>query len=81
MKRDNGFDYLNSRFLNKLYQIVDMILKTVGEFTVKIRSDKQVGLYVRELARQNIGRFAKTVKLLRFNNRIIHTSDIDSFFK
>ena len=37
--------------------------------------------YVRELARRSIGRFDKTVKLLRFNNHIIHTNDIDSFFK
>ena len=34
-----------------------------------------------ELARRSIGRFEKTVKLLRFNNHIIHTKDIDSFFK
>ena len=34
-----------------------------------------------ELARRSIGRFDKTVKLLRFNNHIIHTNDIDSFFK
>ena len=37
--------------------------------------------YVGELARRNIGRYDKTVKLLRFNNHIIHTNDIDSFFK
>ena len=34
-----------------------------------------------ELARRSIGRFDKTVKLPRFNNHIIHTNDIDSFFK
>ena len=34
-----------------------------------------------ELARRSIGRFDKTVKLLRFNNHVIHTNDIDNFFK
>ena len=43
--------------------------------------DIQEGEYVGELARRTIGRFDKTVKLLRFNNHIIHTNDIDSFFK
>ena len=41
----------------------------------------QEGEYVRELARRSIGKFEKTVKLLIFNNHIIHTNDIDSFFK
>ena len=43
--------------------------------------DNQEGEYVGELARRSIGRFDKTVKLLRFNNHINHTNDIDSFFK
>ena len=43
--------------------------------------DIQEGEYVGELARRSIGRFDKTVKLLRFNNHIIHTNDTDSFFK
>ena len=43
--------------------------------------DFQEGEYVGELARRSIGRFDKTVKLLRFNNHIIHTNDFDSFFK
>ena len=43
--------------------------------------DIQEGEYVGELARRSIGRFDKTGKLLRFNNHIIHTNDIDSFFK
>ena len=43
--------------------------------------DIQEGEYVGELARRSIGKFKKTVKLLRFNNHIIHTNDIDSFFK
>ena len=43
--------------------------------------DIQKGEYVGELARRSIGRFDKTVKLLRFNNHIIHTNYIDSFFK
>ena len=43
--------------------------------------DIQEGEYLGELARRSIGRFDKTVKLLRFNNHIIHTIDINSFFK
>ena len=39
------------------------------------------GEYVGELARRSIGNFEKTVKLLRFNNQIIHTIDIDPFFE
>ena len=43
--------------------------------------DIQEGEYVGELTRRSIGRFNKTVKLLRFNNHIIHTNDFHSFFK
>ena len=43
--------------------------------------DIQEGEYIGELARRSIGIFDKTVKLLRFNNHIIHTNDIDNFFK
>ena len=43
--------------------------------------DIKEGDYVGELARRSIGRFDKTVKLMRFNNHIIHTNDIDFFFK
>ena len=43
--------------------------------------DIHQGEYVEELARRSIRRFDKTVKILRFNNHIIHTNDIDSFFK
>ena len=43
--------------------------------------DIEEGEYVGELARRSIGRFDKTVKLLRYNIQIIHTNDIDSLFK
>ena len=43
--------------------------------------DIQEGEYVGELAQRSIGKFDKTVKLLRFNNHIIHTNDIDIFLK
>ena len=36
--------------------------------------DIQDGEYIGELARRSIGRFDKTVRLLRFNNHIIHTN-------
>ena len=42
--------------------------------------DFQEGEYDGELARRSIGKFEKTVKLLRFNNHIIHTNGFDSFF-
>ena len=38
--------------------------------------------YVGELARRrNIGNFNKIVELLRFNNHIFHTNNIDTLFK
>ena len=43
--------------------------------------DIQEGEYVGELARRSIGRFDETVKLLRFNNHINQTNEINSFFK
>ena len=43
--------------------------------------DIQEEEYVAEIARQSIGNFEKMVKLLKFNNYIIHTKDIDSFFQ
>ena len=43
--------------------------------------DIQEADYVEDLAQWSIGRFDKTVKLLRFYNHIIHTNDVDSFFK
>ena len=43
--------------------------------------DIQEAEYVGELLRRSIGKFEKTVKFLRFNDHIIHTNDIDFFFK
>ena len=44
--------------------------------------DIQEGKYVGELDSRSIGKLEKkTVKLLRINNHIIHTNDIDFFFK
>ena len=43
--------------------------------------DIQVGEYVGKSARQSIGKFEKTMKLLRFFNHSIHTNDNDSVFK
>ena len=37
--------------------------------------------YIRELAQRSIGKFDKTEKLVRFNNHIILTNDIDCLFK
>ena len=41
--------------------------------------DIQEGEYVKELARRSIGRFDKTVKLLKFKNHIVHTNDFNCF--
>ena len=43
--------------------------------------DIQVGEYVGKSARQSIGKFEKTMKLLRFFNHSIHPNDNDSVFK
>ena len=43
--------------------------------------DIQEGEYVGQLARRGIGRLDKTVKLLKFNNHIIHTSAFDALAK
>ena len=43
--------------------------------------DIQEREYVGKPARRSIGRFNQTVKLLRLNNHIIHTNDIEGFFE
>ena len=43
--------------------------------------DIQEGEYVAKSARQSIGKFEKTMKLLRFFNHSIHPNDNDSVFK
>ena len=49
--------------------------KFISDFDIK------EGEYVGELASRRIGEPEKSVKMLRFSNHIIHTIDIDSFFK
>ena len=62
--------------------VEDLLVEEIVRRNVFIYDfDIPEGEYVGELARRNIGRFVKTVKLLSFNNHIIHTNDIDSFFK
>ena len=58
-----------------------LVEETVDRNIVIYGFDIQEGEYVGELARQSIGKFGKTVKMLRLNNHIIHTNDIDSFFR
>ena len=41
----------------------------------------QEGDYVGKLAQKVLGKFAKTVGLMSFNNHIFHTNDINSFLK
>ena len=75
----SGYDPKNFRGVN----IDDLpLVEGIVEHKIFIYNfDIQEGEYVGELARRSIGKFEKTVKLLRFNKHIIHTNDIDSFFK
>ena len=76
----SGYDPKNFKeFLKKTYLLSRKLIKGTSLYTISI--DIQEGEYVLELARRSIGRFDKTVRLLRFNNHIIHTNDIHSFFK
>ena len=74
-----GYDPKNFRGVSAedLPVVEEIVQRNIFIYDVDI----QEGEYVGELARQSIGRFDKTVKLLRFNNHIIHTNDIDYFFK
>ena len=57
------------------------VVEEIGQRNIFIYNfDIQEGEYIGELARRSIGRFDKTVKLLRFNNHIIQTNDINSLF-
>ena len=75
--------------LQSLNQNLDTIRRTFAELPLMIYFlsiyiyvfDIQEGKYVGELAKWSFEKITKTVKLLRFINHIIHTNDIDSFFK
>ena len=65
--------------------ILKFFLPVVEEFVQRnifiFDFDIQEGEYVGELAKRSTGKFEKAVKLLRFNNYIIHTNDIHSLFE
>ena len=75
----SGYDPKNFRGVS--VEDLPFLVEIVQGNTFIYDFDIQEGEYVGEIARQSIGRFDKTVKLLRFNNHIIHINDIDSFFK
>ena len=75
----SGYDPKNFRGVS--VEDLPVVEEIVQRNIFKYDFDIQEGEYVGELARRSIGRFDKTVKLMRFNNHIIHTNDIDSFFK
>ena len=75
----SGYDPKN--FLRVAIDDLPLVEEIVERNIYIYNFDITEGEYVGELARRSIGKFEKTVKLLRFNNHIIHTNDIDSFFK
>ena len=74
----SGYDPKNFRGVS--VEDLPVVEETVQRNIFIYDFDIQEGEYV-ELARRSIGRFDKTVQLLRFNYHINHTNDIDSFFK
>ena len=76
---ESGQDPTNFRGIS--VEDLPVVEEIVQRNIFKYDFDIQEGEYVGELARQSIGRFNKTVKLLRFNNHIIHINNLDSFFK
>ena len=95
MNGHNDFDFHNSRYFTEFLSKSRLEPKSFRGVSVKdlpvveeivqrnifiYDFDIQEGELVGELARRNFGRFDKTVKLLSFNNHIIHRNDVDSFF-
>ena len=75
----SGYDPKN--FRGVAIDVLTLVEELVERNILIYDFDIQEGEYVRELASQSIGKFGRTVKLLRFNNHITHTNIIDSFFK
>ena len=71
------FSFCRRVYVEDLTAVEEIVQRNIFIYDFDIQEAEYVG----ELARRSIGRFDKTVKLLRFNNNIIHTNDIDSFFK
>ena len=75
----SGYDPKNFREVS--VENLPVVEEIVHRNTFIYHFDIQEGENLGELARRSLVRFDKTVKLLRFNNHIIHTNDIDSLFK
>ena len=64
-------------FFFKLPQMIEKIERNNFLCNLDIRVRKYPG----KMARQNFGRFVKTIKTLRFNKNIHQKNSIDNFFK
>ena len=64
-------------YVEDIPAVEEIVQRNIFIYDFDIQEAEDVG----ELARRSIGRFDKTVKLLRFNNHIIHTNGIGSFFR
>ena len=74
------FGYNPKNFYGASNEDEPVVEKSVQRNHFSYVFDVQEGDYVVELARRLIWSFDKTVKTLRFNNYVIHTNDINSFF-
>ena len=57
--------------------VEEIVQRNIFIYNFKVQEEEYVG----ELARKIIGRLDETVKLMRFHHHIIHTIDVESFFK
>ena len=96
MNGHNNFDSHTSRYFTELktqsgpypknfhgvsVEGLPVVEETVQRIIFIYDFDIQEGKYVGELAQRSVGRFDKTVKILIYINHIIHSNDIDNFFK
>ena len=63
--------------MNGLPKVEDVAEKNIFIYDIEIEDVDFVG----ELARRKIGKYENRIKLLRYNNHIIHVKNIDNFFK
>ena len=63
--------------MNSLPKNEDVAEKNIFIYDIEIEDVDFVG----ELARRKIGKYEKRIKLLRYNNHIIHVNNIYNFFK
>ena len=64
-------------FMDNLPIVEDAVEKNIFIYDIEIED----GDFLGNLARRSIGKYEKTVKLLRYNNHIIFVKNTDNFFK